>query len=193
MDLTIDQLVVSDFQRPPCPDPFTDDNASVHEAALTELKNLGIYEGCASELSCRMDPLSRYAMAVLMDRALDLPATSEDFFTDDTLWAEPMINRLAAAGITAGCTPTEYCPYDNITRGHFAVMLDRAFDIPDSPSDHFTDDDGRGLERSTNAIAHAGITFGCTQTEFCPDDELTRGQAASLILRALQWAEAQTE
>lgn len=188
MDLTIDQLVVSDFQRPPCPDPFSDDDASVYEEALTELKNLGIYEGCASEISCRKDPLTRYAMAALLDRALDLPATEKDFFTDDSLWAEPMINRLAASGITSGCGPDEYCPYSNITRGHFAVMLDRAFDIPDSPVDYFTDDDGRGLERSTNAVAHAGITTGCTESLFCPDDELTRGQAAILLIRALEWA-----
>ena len=192
MDLTIDQLVVSDTKRPRCPDPFSDDNGSVHEAALTELKNLGIYQGCAIELSCRMDPLSRYAMAVLLDRALDLPATNQDFFTDDALWAEPMINRLAATGITLGCSEDKFCPYDNITRAHFAVMLDRAFSLPGSSVDFFTDDDGRGLEPSINALAGAGIALGCEPTRFCPDDELTRGQAASLLMRALEWMNAQT-
>lgn len=188
MRLTIDQLIISDTKRAGCPDPFTDDNGSVHEPALTELKNLGIYEGCAIQLTCRQDPLSRYAMAVLLDRALDLPGTGEDFFVDDELWAEPMINRLAAAGITFGCSEIEFCPYDNITRGHFAVMIDRAFDVPDSPIDYFADDDELGLQKSTNALAHAGIALGCSETEFCVDDELTRGQAATLILRALEWA-----
>lgn len=189
MDLDLDQLIISDTKRVGCPDPFDDDNGSVHEAALTELKALGVYLGCDFGVSCRMDPLSRYAMAVLLDRALELPATTEDFFTDDAMWAEPMINRLAASGITQGCTDTEFCTFDNITRGHFAVMLDRAFGVPDAGTDFFTDDNERGMERSINALAAAGIAFGCTETTFCPDDELTRGQAASLLVRALAWAD----
>ena len=191
MDLTIDQLVVSDTKRPGCADPFSDDDGSVYESSLTELKNLGVFEGCAVELSCRLDPLSRYAMAVLLDRALDLPGTSEDFFVDDALWAEPMINRLAASGITLGCSENLFCPYDNITRAHFAVMLDRAFSVPDSQTDYFSDDDERGLERSINALAEAGIILGCTETTFCPDEALTRGQAALLLVRSLNWVAGQ--
>ena len=103
-----------------------------------------------------------------------------------------MINRLAATGITLGCSEDEFCPYDNITRAHFAVMLDRAFSLPGSSVDFFTDDDGRGLEPSINTLAGAGIALGCEPTRFCPDDELTRGQAASFLMRALEWMDAQT-
>ena len=191
MDLDLDQLVVSDTKRAGCPDPFEDDNGSVHEPALTELKALDIYRGCAELSACVDEPLARYAMAVLLDRALGLPGTATDFFVDDALlWAEPHINRVAASGVTLGCTPTEFCPLDEISRGHFAVMLDRAFQLPDSPTDYFTDDDGVWLESSTNALAHAGITLGCGNGEFCWEDSLTRGQAASLILRAILWEDS---
>ncbi len=192
MSLDIDQLIVSDTKRPGCPDPFEDDNGNVHEPALNELKAWDIYRGCAEMVACVEDPLSRYAMAVLLDRALELPATEDDFFDDDSLWAEPHINRVAAAGITLGCEPTLFCPHDEITRAHFAVMLHRAFRPPPSPVDYFSDDDGIWLESATNALAHAGITLGCRPGEFCLDDSLTRGQAASLIHRALEWAEGQS-
>ena len=142
MDRTIDELVVSDSGRQPCPDPFDDDNGSVHEPALTELKARDIYFGCSQGVSCLDEALARYAIAVLLDRALDLPATSENFFTDDEIWAEPMINRLAAAGITFGCGDGEFCPLENITRGQFALMLDRSFAFPASSTDYFSDDDG---------------------------------------------------
>ena len=102
-----------------------------------------------------------------------------------------MINRLAASGITLGCSENPFCPYDNITRAHFAVMLDRAFSVPDSQTDYFSDDDERGLERSINALAEAGIILGCTETTFCPDEALTRGQAALLLVRSLNWVAGQ--
>ena len=69
-------------------------------------------------------------MAAMMDRALDLPATTTDFFTDDdTNIFEDSINRLAAAGITTGCNPPDndnYCPADLLTRGQIAAFFRRA-------------------------------------------------------------------
>ena len=47
-------------------------------------------------------------MAAFMVRALDLPATDIDFFTDDngSVFGDD-INRLAASGITRGCNPPD--------------------------------------------------------------------------------------
>jgi hypothetical protein len=66
-------------------------------------------------------------MATFLARALDLPATTTDYFTDDTgTTHEANINRVAAAGITKGCSPTTYCPAANVTRGQMAAFLHRA-------------------------------------------------------------------
>jgi hypothetical protein len=63
-------------------------------------------------------------------RALDLPATATDYFTDDDASIfEDNINRLAEAGITRGCNPPandNYCPGDNLTRGQIAAFFHRA-------------------------------------------------------------------
>lgn len=53
----------------------------------------------------------------------------------------------------------------------------------------FLDDDGSTHEADIEAIAVLGITLGCNppdNTEFCPKDEVTRGQMAAFIRRALE-------
>ena len=186
LSLSLDQLVVSDSGRVGCPDPFWDDNGSVHESALTELKALGVYNGCDPQVACLEEELTRWAMAVLLDRAMGLASTSVNHFTDDDEhWARGHIDRLAAAGISNGCEPGLFCPEDTITRAEFAVMLDRAFDFADTGDDWFDDDNGHWAESSFNRLAAAGVTLGCAERSFCPNDSLIRGQAASLILRAL--------
>jgi hypothetical protein len=68
-------------------------------------------------------------MAAFLDRALDLPSTTTDFFSDDeTSTFESSINRLAAAKITGGCATKRYCPTATVTRGQMAAFLRRGLD-----------------------------------------------------------------
>jgi hypothetical protein len=56
-------------------------------------------------------------------------------------------------------------------------------------SGFFTDDDGNTFEGDIEAIANVGITRGCNppgNTLYCPDDEVTRGEMAAFIRRALR-------
>jgi hypothetical protein len=72
-------------------------------------------------------------MATFLTRALDLPATATDYFTDDeTNIHEDRINRLRAAAITFGCGPTTFCPDGIVTRGQMAAFLHRG--LGDEPS-----------------------------------------------------------
>ncbi|MGF1667199.1 MAG: S-layer homology domain-containing protein [Acidimicrobiia bacterium] len=53
---------------------------------------------------------------------------------------------------------------------------------------NFSDDDGSVHEGAIEAIAAAGITRGCNPPAndlFCPDDQVTRGQMAAFLVRAL--------
>ncbi len=61
-----------------------------------------------------------------------------------------------------------------------------AFAPPITPSGSFTDDDGNIHEGNIEAIAAPGITQGCNppaNTEYCPDDDITRGQMAAFLRR----------
>ncbi len=67
-------------------------------------------------------------MATFLVRALDLAAVGTDYFVDDNSSThEARINAIAAAGLTAGCSATRYCPDGAVTRAQMATFLTRAF------------------------------------------------------------------
>lgn len=168
--------------------PFWDDNGSPHESAIIKLAATGITGGCGDGRFCPDAPLTRAQMAVFLSRALGLPAASGDFFSDDNGSPfEEEINAIAAAGITTGCNPGRFCPDEYLSRAEMASFVTRAFNLPPSTVDFFTDDDGILLEPGINAIAAAGITTGCSAGRFCPGGALTRAQMATFLVRALGW------
>ena len=90
---------------------FVDAIESGFRAEIEWLAGEGITEGCVSRRFCPDDPVTRAQMASFLDRALPLAASPSDAFEDDEGSVhEAAINRLAAAGITMGCTETLFCP-----------------------------------------------------------------------------------
>ncbi len=165
---------------------FVDIGSSTFQADIIWLSESGITSGCAPNYFCPDAAVTRGQMAAFLDRGLALPATSTDFFTDDNgTTFEGNINRLAASGITKGCTATTFCPTGQVTRGQMAAFLVRALALPPSSTNYFADDNGTTFENDINALAAAGITAGCTPTTFCPNAAVTRGQMAAFLHRAL--------
>ncbi len=175
---------------------FTDDNGHPLENGIEAIATAGITFGCnppANNRYCPDDTMTRAQAAAFVARALNLPESDDDFFDDDNGHAlEGAINRLAEAEITLGCNPpanTRFCPNRGLTRAEFAAFLARAYDLPETSSDRFVDDDGHVLEGAINRVAVQGWTFGCnppTNNRYCPDDRLTRAQSAGFVRRALE-------
>jgi hypothetical protein len=117
--------------------------------------------------------------------------TSGTFIDDDDSIFETDIEALAAAGITKGCNPPSndrFCPDDNVTRGQMAAFLVRALDLAAGTPGTFTDDDGTVFETHIESLAAAGVTRGCNpplNDRFCPNNDVTRGQMAAFLHRAL--------
>ena len=110
-------------------DYFNDDWSSGHQPDINSVAYAGITAGCAAATFCPRSNVSRDQMATFLVRALGLPPTGTDFFTDDNdSRHQDSINRLAAAGITTGCALGRYCPSGNVTREQMAAFLHRAFD-----------------------------------------------------------------
>jgi hypothetical protein len=115
---------------------FDDDNGNVHEANIEAIAAAGITKGCnppANDAYCPQDPVSRGQMAAFLRRALDIPAGTTDYFTDDdgTVF-EADINAIAAAGITKGCNPPandHFCPADVVARDQMASFFARALGL----------------------------------------------------------------
>ena len=147
----------------------------------------GVTSGCAPDLFCPNRVVTRGQMASFLARALHLPSTGTDFFGDDNSSIhEANIDRIAAAGITVGCSATRFCPEGVVTRAQMATFLARGFELPATGTDWFGDDEGNKHEANINRIAEAGITHGCGGDNFCPNGAVTRGQMVALLHRALR-------
>ena len=175
---------------------FNDDDGSIHETAIEAVSNAGITAGCNPPFATDYCPdrfVTRGEMAAFLVRGLGLTAANgTDFADDDASIFEADIERLATAGITKGCNPpanTNFCPNQTVTRGQMAAFLVRALnlDAQDTSID-FADDDVSIFETDIERLATAGITKGCNppaNTNFCPNQQLTRAEMATFLTRAL--------
>ncbi|MBK5268877.1 MAG: hypothetical protein JJE47_15770, partial [Acidimicrobiia bacterium] len=65
---------------------FIDDDANVHEGSIEAIAQEGITRGCNPPTNNRYCPtrtVNREQMAAFLARALHLPTTGHDYFTDD--------------------------------------------------------------------------------------------------------------
>ncbi|SPF37639.1 exported hypothetical protein [Candidatus Sulfopaludibacter sp. SbA4] len=166
--------------------------------AINLMRTMNITSGCSSNpLSyCPNDPITRAQMAVFIVRSAvggdNFTYTGSPYFTDvlpDNSFFK-WIQKMRDLGITSGCTATTFCPNDTVTRGEMAVFLIRdrygsttAFTYPATPS--FTDVTADYQFFSwIQKMKQVGITSGCTATQYCPNDTVTRAQMAPFIMRA---------
>ncbi|HEY4607483.1 MAG TPA: carboxypeptidase-like regulatory domain-containing protein [Acidimicrobiia bacterium] len=182
----IDARLVADYE---------DMYDSVFFESIVWMQFTGITQGCAPELYCVDDPVTRGQMAAFLVRALFY---SDDgggdlYIDDDDSVFEGAIDRLGTAGVTQGCNPPandRFCPDRLVTRGQMAAFLVRAlFYTDDGGGDLFVDDDDSVFEGAIDRLRTAGVTLGCnppTNDRFCPDDPVTRGQMAAFLKRALE-------
>ncbi len=176
---------------------FFDDDDSIFEDAIEWLVVEGITSGCnppRDNRFCPEDPVTRGQMAAFLVRALGYSDRGgENIFSDaDGHLFERAIDRLAVAGVTKGCNPpanTKFCPDDFVTRGQMAALLVRALGYTDDGGgDLFIDDDGNTFEGAIDRLGAAKVTLGCNppvNDKFCPDDNVSRGQMAAFLKRAL--------
>ena len=145
----------------------------------------GITAGCGGGLFCPRSTVTREQMASFLARGQALPWATRDWFSDDSASAHQAdINRVAQAGITAGCDAGRFCPRAGVSREQMASFLARALKLPAATRDWFTDDDGSQHEGAINRLADAGITGGCSAGRFCPSGPVTREQMAAFLHRA---------
>ena len=115
-------------------DFFVDDDTSIFQADINRIAAAGITRGCNPPTNDRFCPtrvVNRGEMAAFLVRAFALtdPGTGSRF--SDTIGStfEVDIDKLATAGITAGCNPpanTLYCPDRSLTRAEMATFLFRS-------------------------------------------------------------------
>ncbi|MGI8998111.1 MAG: PQQ-dependent sugar dehydrogenase [Candidatus Limnocylindria bacterium] len=167
--------------------PFTDIANSGFLDEIVWIADEGITGGCGGSRYCPAAPVTREQMASFLARAMNLPAATRDYFSDDNASPhEGDINRVARAGITGGCDTNRFCPSDNVTREQMASFLVRALALPGTSTNYFDDDGSSQHHNQINALARSGITGGCDTRRYCPTATVTRGQMAAFLERAFR-------
>ncbi len=102
------------------------------------------------------------------------------------------ISCLSALGVVRGFVDGSFHPERPMTRAQFATTLVRILEnrgiLPDSAPDAFSDDDGSVHEQNINRLAAIGIITGYGDGRLGPSDPVSRSQAVSLLVRALDSA-----
>ncbi|MPZ53478.1 MAG: hypothetical protein GEU79_12225 [Acidimicrobiia bacterium] len=178
-----------------CESSFSDTEGHLFEDDIACIADVGITLGCnppENTLFCPNEDVTRGQMAAFIVRGLDLPDAPDQGFadTDGSVFKED-IDALAQADVTRGCNPPandRFCPTEDVTRGQMAAFLVRGLDLPAASDQGFVDTEGSVFKEDIDALAQEGITRGCNppqNNQFCPTEDVTRGQMAAFLNRAL--------
>jgi hypothetical protein len=168
--------------------------------AIEILNQRGITTGCGTDLYCPEGLITRAEMAVFLERAINggsfVPdAAAGNVFSDvpADYWSADWIEKLAADGITGGCSGDQYCPGSQVTRAQMAVFLLRAkygstYTPPAAAGTMFADVPlSHWAVAWVEALANEGVTSGCGGGNYCPDAEVTRAQMAVFLVNTFGW------
>ena len=162
---------------------------------IEKLMASGITSGCGGGNYCPENIVTRAQMAVFLERGIrgsdySPPAAAGNVFldVDASNFAASFIEQLFADGITAGCGNNNYCPDAEVTRAQMAVFLLRSkfgsAYMPPPPNGVFNDVPiGSFADAWIEQLAAEGITAGCGNGNYCPEDPVTRAQMAVFLVR----------
>lgn len=156
----------------------------------------GVSGGCGGGRYCPDANVSRAQMAVFLERGIRgsefaPPPASGNIFLDvgiDSFGAS-YIEQLYLDGITGGCGSNNFCPGDEVTRAQMAVFLLRSkygatYVPPSITSAPFLDVDlSHWAAPWVQQLATEGVTGGCGDSSFCPEQPVSRAQMAVFLVR----------
>ena len=154
-----------------------------------------ITSGCGGGMYCPVSSVTRAQMAVMLLKSehgstWTPPPATGTVFTDvhKSSFAAAWIEALAAEGITTGCGSGKYCPAAPVTRAQMSVFLLRTQHgsdyAPPPPTGIFGDLSLTGpFTPWIEQLSIEGITSGCGNGNFCPNQPNTRGQMAVFLVR----------
>ena len=100
-------------------------------------------------------------------------------------WFSEAVRYIAARDITKGKGNDRFGPEMFITRGEFAAILCRAFEIDQADGDNYSDAGSTYYTGCLAALRQLGIAYGTGDNKFEPDRRITREDMFALLYRTL--------
>lgn len=104
---------------------------------------------------------------------------------DSTMWYHEGVDFVLTNGMMKGVAEGEFAPNLSVTRGMLVTVLYRAESEPTAPTEVSFKDliDGEYYVDAVKWAAENGIVLGYSDTEYAPNDTITREQIAAIIHR----------
>jgi hypothetical protein len=152
---------------------------------------LGLIKGYQDDTFRPNASITRAEFAAMMVRVFNLEALgSAKNFTDvkEDYWASQNIETLAASGIIMGYADGTFRPNEAISRAEIIAIISRIVDfnaVEKQQTVVFNDLAGSWNAEEIRSAASAGIINGRAEGIFAPQEQSTRAEALSIILRVL--------
>jgi len=166
---------------------------------IERLYHAGVTSGCKTSplRYCPEQNVNRAEMAKFLLKGVHgssyiappVGNTTGFFDVSTTHWAATWIKQLATEGITSGCGGGNYCPEKKVTRAEMAKFLLTAKHYAGyTPPNMGTNTGFYDVPISYWAAAwikqlfKEGITSGCGDGNYCPNDYVTRAEMAKFLV-----------
>lgn len=185
---------INKFACPPdLPNPFTDIAGSAHETAIRCGYLYGFFNGTSGTTFTPDANVTRGQFASFLARGVayagfDIDISDHGFTDIANSVHKDAINFMANIGAINGTSPTTFSPDDPVSRAQAASMVGRLFELDPAAPDAFVDDNGSVHEPNINGLAAVGIVSGVDSDHYNPSGTLSRGAAASITVRATDYA-----
>ncbi len=101
-------------------------------------------------------------------------------------WAKEDVELLSDRGVVKGFNELIFGPERNITRAEFAVLMQKALNLPAAKGTSFKDvRDNDWFSGGVGAVSEAGLVVGNPDGTFQPNRTITRQEIAVILARAL--------
>jgi len=173
---------------------FTDASSHWAKAAISNAVAAGIASGYPDGSFKPDQYITRAEFTKLLVEGLDLASSTTALsFTDAASipqWAQAYVQAAVDAEVITGYQDGSFRGDGNITRAEMAVMITKALDLELEATEalSFTDADSipnYAKERVATAVKH-GLVQGLGNDRFGANEQATRAQAVTIILRAAE-------
>ncbi|MGG1480671.1 S-layer homology domain-containing protein [Bacillus smithii] len=169
--------------------PFGDVNKNYAEA-VGALYSKGIVNGVSKTEFGTYQSLKRGDAAVIIARALELDTKNapDAGFKDVNSNIKGAVNALVAKGIISGVSKDKFDPNSPLTRGQMAKILVNAYpSLKDKAKETPFKDLTADFKPYIEALYGAGITGGTSDTTYGTTKNITRGDFAKLLYKAMNF------
>lgn len=138
--------------------------------------------------------ITREEVAVMVSKAAGLNGTPRATKFSDVKQSNPnsgYIQSAVEAGIINGYEDGTFKPATNVTRGHMATFIARAFDLPTGTKTFKDVKKGSTAFEAVSKLAAANITTGYEDGTFKPANNLTRAHISAFLARVMKFASGQ--